>query len=471
MKKVLSAVLALGFVFAVYSSAQAQSATDLNGIKITGDVSLFFGGLGKDNHSNALGPSVYHGYVPGIGIGTDEFQGTYIAQSQGMYQVNLNIIKTFENESSITIHLKGANDSVAPLKLGNFRPDVNDAAGPNGGQDNFFVNEVFYTLPLDLPAVGKTVIVAGYTGAPGSDNNLASSMGSFFTGDPTVIGTQGASANPYGVKVSITPMPLFTFTYGYFNQYFNNADPDKNTKNNLFEGAYNVAVLNITPIENGNYRIGYWESAHRAQQTRWNKTTRNGGINGDVDGGDYTLWNEEDKIYERYWRTQTTENPRGLFLSFDQMVGDFGFFARYGKRLDNTMEGGPFAAGQVIQVGTKISGAMWGRDNDTVFLGYGIAWLQDDILTSGNYVYEVVEDSDGNEHHDSKEIKPENHIEVNYSYSVLDGFRITPFFQYVWDIYTPVTSYTNNYDGTESIRSSKVDDFGYAGGVRLSFNF
>jgi hypothetical protein len=461
MKKVLSAVLALGFVFAVFSSAQAQSATDLNGIKITGDVSLFFGGLGKNNKSELMG--AYY-YAAPLGNNFSEFKGSYIAQSQGMYQANLNIIKTFENESSITIHLKAANDSVNSLGLGNFRPDVNDAAGPGGNdkntQDNAFVNEVFYTLPLDLPYVGKTVIVAGNTGAPGSDNNLGSSMGSFFTGDPTVLGTQGNTANPYGAKISITPIPLLTFTYGYFTQYFN--DENKRIMNNLFEGAYNVAVLNITPIENGNYRIGYWESAKKEDQTRWYKTDT------DPNSG-YDVYNTDKKTEEYYYRTSTRENPRGIFLSFDQMIGNIGFFARYGKRLDSTLAGGPLPAGQVFQVGTKISGAMWGRDNDSLFFGYGMAWLQDDALSSGNYIYDTTWNKTSTKV-DSKQIKPENHIELNYSYSVRDVFRITPFVQYVWDIYTPPTSYTN-INGKTSYRGAKVDDYGYAGGVRLSFNF
>jgi hypothetical protein len=75
----------------------------------------------------------------------------------------------------------------------------------------------------------------------------------------------------------------------------------------------------------------------------------------------------------------------------------------------------------------------------------------------------------------SKKIKPESHFEINYAYSLTSGVTITPFFQYVWDIYTGVAQYQDSSyaynDGKTTLVNASVNDYGYAGGVRLTLNF
>jgi hypothetical protein len=340
-------------------------------------------------------------------------------------------------------------------------------------------------LPFEAPAAGNVVLTVGKAGNPGSGNDVAASVGSFFTDDATVIGASGHT--PYGAKLDITPIDLFTFTYGYYVQ---DLDGEDLRSNPLIEGNYHAAQINVKPIPGGNYRVGYWESTKAEIQTTWYISNTQYpdsfyGYNDDNsdwdDAANYSVYNEDengDGYIDYYYRTNRKETPKGIVLSFDQIIFEnLGFFARFGKRLDNTIAGGFSAAGQDFQVGTKIGGAFWGRDNDHFFIGFGMAWAQANILTKDNKVYAKYYAYDENENiaykQDVQEIKPESHIEVNYAYSLASGITITPFAQYVWDIYTPVTRYTASAEADSVTRynAASVKDYGYAGGVKFTLNF
>jgi hypothetical protein len=466
MKKVFSAVLALGFLFAISTSALAQSATDLNGIKISGTVQLLYGATGKVNKGEMINNTTPYDY----GVAPTQYNGAYTTKSQGEYLADLWVIKTFENGASASIRLRASNNDAGQLALGNFRSNVNDNVGPydttgNTPQDNLFIKDAYFTLPFAAPALGKVVLTIGKTANPTSANSVASSVGSFFTDDATIWGVQGAGTRPYGVKVDITPISLVTLTYGYFAQNIS----DTKVPNSVGDGNYHVAQINVKPIAGGNYRFGYWEAADAQMQTRWYKTN--------IKSSDEAIVYEryENGQFEYYYRAGNTENPRGLFLSFDQTIGNLGFFARVGKRIDSTVAGGFGLAGQDFQIGTKVGGTLWGRSSDSLFLGVGMAWAQDDVLTAGNEVF-YGERSTNNSNgtvsgkEESEKIKPEGHLELNYAYSLTSGVTITPFFQYVWDIYTGPTSYEGS-NGNTHFNAASVKDYGYAGGVRFTLNF
>lgn len=104
----------------------------------------------------------------------------------------------------------------------------------------------------------------------------------------------------------------------------------------------------------------------------------------------------------------STDNGYGFGLSFDQEVTDgVGVFFRYGWQ-----DGDVYEFDHAISGGIVLSGKLWGREGDTLGLGFGVAFLSDDYeksLRSENY------------HPDD-----EYHLEVYYSLKVNDFLTITP---------------------------------------------
>jgi hypothetical protein len=442
MKKVFSAILAVSFLFAVGSVAFAQSAVDavLNGLKITGSGDVTFLGY---NRLNAVDNNV----------GKDHVE----------YRIELHFDKTFSNGSSAKLRLRGGSVDDGQYALGSFRGGLNDNAfggyAKNGDNNNdrIIVKEVYFTQPFEAPVVGKSSIVVGKIGTPTSGNAVSGSIGSFFTDDATVPAAMGTSQNPYGVKVSINPVDLVTITYAYLDQdhgVYNDVDYTTYTtpyagsdinSNNLTQGAYNTIEANFKPIANGNYRVGYWYSARRYNKISW------------AYDGDTKAWTDQSK-------ERDTDFPNGAYISVDQVVIDnISVFGRYGKRLDSTTQKSQAGAGQDFQVGAKVGGSFWGRANDYIFFGFGMAWYLDNIQGESNKVITGL-DNDGYPVYD--ELKPEQHFELNYSIGLSEGVSIIVFGQYVNDFAT--TEDAINDGGT---KLWKVDANGYALGLRTAIKF
>jgi hypothetical protein len=458
MKKVFSAILAVSFL-AVGSIAYAQSATDLNGIKISGTGFVTF--FGVDQKAGKLA-------TKGSEISV-ETEGN--SKDQVNYRVELFFDKAFSDGSSARLRLRGgASDE--NLALGTFRGGVDDAQ-TSLFKEAIWIKELFYTKPFTgLPFVGNSSIVVGKTGAPTSSNSGAASIGSFFTDDATVQGAPGADQNPYGIKININPVSLVSITYAYMTQNHGGSE------HNITEGAYNFIEANFKPIARGNYRVGFWYSATRFEKNAW------------VVREDATE-DEKGTPLEYLHDNSETDFPNGILVSVDQVVVDnVTLFARYGKRLDETRNASrgatdinwnykapdsntgasatgsifntPGNAGQDFQIGAKIGGAFWGRAKDYLFVAYGMAWYQDKVISYDNNVITGV-DKDGK--YETAELKPETHIELNYNYNINEAVNIIAFGQYALDYALSVATKTGND------RFWKVDESGYALGLRIAINF
>jgi hypothetical protein len=441
MKKVFSAILAVSFL-AVGSIAYAQSATDLNGIKISGTGFITF--LGDSQQILTL--------VPKNGGTSGETEG--VSHDQVEYRVELFFDKAFSDGSSARIRFRGGSQDTG-LSLGSFRGSVNDA-GANFG-DGIIIKEAFYTKPFNgLPFVGNSSIVVGKQGAPTSSNSGAAGIGSFFTDDATAQGAAGVDNNPYGIKIIINPVSLVSITYAYLTQ-------NQASNNNITEDAYNFIEANFNPIARGNYRIGYWYSAFRYPKNAWVARAPE-----DVDKS------MEGTPLEYVHDNSETDFPNGILVSIDQVVVDnVTVFGRYGKRLDETKNGGggatwdnsifsgPGKAGQDFQIGAKVGGAFWGRAKDYFFLGYGMAWYQDKEISEDNSVITGSKLEGTKLVYETAELKPETHIELNYNYNINEAVNIIAFGQYVLDY--AIKDKSNEY--------WKVDESGYALGLRIAINF
>jgi hypothetical protein len=451
MKKLVLAATAVAFLFGASSFVSAQSATDINGIKIYGTGNITFAGVARQ-------------YT----IGTNVFADLDQSSDQAEYRAELFFDKTFSNGSRAVLRLRGGANDTTPLTLGSIRGGVNDQNFGYGANDDILVvKEIYFVQPIAIPVIGKAALTVGKFGALTSGNNGAASVGSFFTDDATADGPAGAMGvqNPYGVKIDLDPIPLLTISYAYLSdeRTVNSVAPTSTTVNSLTEGGYNVAVLNFknfVPTGAGNYRIGYWYSATRNSVNEYDNA---------LNDFDPTLPYD----YSRDRRKSDSvggwmENAQGIFISVDQVViENVTAFVRYGKRLDRTNYGLTGKAGQDFQIGGKVGGSFWGRAADSVFVGYGIAWYQDKVINSDNKIITGI-DKEGNDIYES--VKPEQHIEINYSLAINEGVSIIVFGQYAYDILAYNTSATN-VNGANETYKNRVDASGYAVGTRLAIKF
>ncbi len=102
----------------------------------------------------------------------------------------------------------------------------------------------------------------------------------------------------------------------------------------------------------------------------------------------------------------------GFGVSFDQKLRDgVGVFFRYGWQNSNIHE-----FDNALSCGFSISGKFWNRNEDTVGIGIGVAFLSDDYE-------ETLKDNGGNP-------DDEYHLEAYYSIKVNDSLIITPDIQW-----------------------------------------
>jgi hypothetical protein len=444
MNRIFTTALVAMFILAASIPSFAQSAIDINGIKISASGSFGFIGAHKN-------------------VGNAEFNGDGFSEVNRLnysnydaneveYVMSLALEKTFSTDGTVFIKIKGGGmTGASSLSLGWFRPGVDDDAY---GKEAIEINELSYTQPLlgDLLS-----IKVGRFGDAGSPNDVASSVGSFFLGDPTIPGARGSGQNPYGVQFDYNLNELLSFEYQYLTQaYTHNYDGDDivygvENKSDITRTPYNVLFVNVKPIENGNYRIGYWRDTAKREFANYRQgATPNG---------------------SRYIRQGGGGEPQGIFLSFDQqIIENLSAFLRGGYRLDETIGTGPGQAKTSWQLGAKVGGAFWGRANDSFFIAVGQAQAPENIEFFGGPLLKVDgaigEDMYGK---DYEKPKAETHFEINYLIGVNEQVSIVAFGQYVGDIYSFTGEANDKGEIQPTVRPKQ--DYGYAGGLKLVVAF
>jgi hypothetical protein len=405
MKKILS--VATVFALLVVGAVSAKAAVDLgNGYSLNGTGNISFYGA-------TLTP------------GADGEENSTINEESYRFELYLN--KAFDNGGRAVLRLRSGDREGSASGFGFFRPTINDQnfGGVAAPTDNgIIIRELYYQQPLFEKLVYFKV---GKMQPATSGNNGGNSVGSFFTDDATVQNVDGVLGS-YGVEFGMSPIDILTISYSFLGQSAGNTN-DKSE--GLFSHGYHTVLLTAQPIEKGNYRLGFWYS--------------------DI---------KRSAIVKAGESAEEPTGSNGVFFSADQVVADnFQLFARFGIRLDKTVGTGahydptdenkdykPGQAGMDWQIGTTIFGALWGRAADSFFIGIGQASAQSD------YCAEILNDFDSP--------SAEMHIEANYSFSLAPGISLTPFFQYVSNIY----SYHKN-------KSDIVYDSGMAYGIRTQIKF
>jgi hypothetical protein len=460
MKQFLTLTLIAAFVFAGSAIASAQSsAIDINGIKI--DVSAVIGFVGS--HKSSAKQKSWSDN--GKSINYDTKQIWIEDKNQAEYLADIKFTKTFANAGTAFLAIRGGANDQGSLAIGSFRGGVTDDNSTSSlGHDLVVVKEAWYSQSFFDKKLTGTL---GKQGAPSSGNDASKSAGSFFTDDATVPGTAGADENPYGVVLAFDPISLLTVTYGFLTQEHQDS-PIINgapVSRDLSAQTYHVVVINLKPIEKGNYRVGYWKS---------------------LSGRDFTEVRDRSEGYDtglkresKYTVRGGQGEPQGIFLSLDQeVISNVSVFARAGYRLDETVGGGQGQAGQDVQFGVNVGGAFWGRANDSLFLGIGQAWYQKNIvgldyLKLGDNAYDYYK-------YDSAQEEPETHFEINYRFALNDSITFIAFAQYVSGIYRyagysdQYGDYSNDHPndpfGYDFFDASN-GGYGYAGGLKLAISF
>jgi hypothetical protein len=392
MKKLLVSVFSVALVLVVGSSVvKAQgSAADILGITVEADGNIFIG----------------------VSKPEDKKDTTY---SGITYGTNLIFTKSFSDQSKVVLALRGGDNTANIESLGLFRGDINDNGYSYGDiGDTAWLKEFYFVQPI---ADNLASITLGKVEGLLSENEGVNSVGSFFTNDATVdnVDIGENQDNPYTLKIAVNPIPILSITYGYSTQKY----LDANNFKDPFSNGFNSFEIKYTGIEEGNYRVGFWFSNQK------NPNYKDGEEDGDRAGA------------------------MGIWFSGDQVLAKhFTVFARFGYRLDSTCYA--FAAvhdtylivpGMNAQIGTTISGELFGRSADKVFVGIGLATALSAALPKDTNVTDL-------------------HAEINYSYQVNDSIALIPFFQFA--------NTSDNFPPTADTSSNIV---GMAAGIYTNIKF
>jgi hypothetical protein len=445
MNRIFTTALVAMFILAASIPSFAQSAIDINGIKISAS-----GGIGFiASHEKKGNADV----TAGIGDLTADnlgYTGNH-DNDEVEYVISLQLQKTFSTNGTAFINIKGGGiTGSAPLALGWFRSGVDD----DSYVKELIITELHYTQPLgDLWS-----IKVGKFGDAGSPNDVASSVGAYFLGDPTIPGPRSNWENPYGVQLDYSPIELLTIEYQYLTQAYTHdyssgvVTYDQTNTFKITRTPYNVLFVNFKPIENGNYRIGYWRDTAKRQYLKYRQGTLEDGSSGYIQQGGGA-------------------EPQGIFLSFDQqIIENLSAFLRGGYRLDETIGTGSGQAKTSWQIGAKVGGAFWGRVNDSIFIAIGQAQAPENIEFFGAPELKSNGGAIGETQYgvDYEKPKAETHFELNYSLNVNEQVSLVFFGQYVGDIYAARVE--TGEDGDVDLIHTQ-QDYGYAGGLKLVLAF
>jgi len=180
-----------------------------------------------------------------------------------------------------------------------------------------------------------------------------------------------------------------------------------------FDGMFLAGQFNLKPKlfnREGNYRVFAWGN-----------------------GTKHTNWSDPEK---------DKENGYGYGLSFDQELTDnLGVFARYGWQDPKVyMNGNSFSLEQSWSAGPQFKGAIWGRPDDVIGIGFG------QIMPSNKY-----------KQVNNLQAKTESHMECYYNFKVNEHLSLSPDLQVIWQPYGKDSA---NGDGTIVV-----------GGLRGQMNF
>lgn len=263
--------------------------------------------------------------------------------------------------------------------------DVNDNADDNS---NVHISEAWYELYFKRISAALTFGKLDPTNYIDT-NEYASSdtsqfLGGIFNNSPVV---EFPSSNAAGVHFGLAPYDLFDINLA--------AVDGKGEWDNVFDSMFLAGQINFKPKffgRSGNYRLLAWSNG--TNHTKWTDTAK-------------------DK-----------ENSYGYGLSFDQELTDtIGLFARYGWQdpkvyspRDNPAD--DFSLEQSFSIGPQFKGAVWGRPDDVVGIGFG------QIMPSDKY----------KEVNDLR-AKTESRLECYYNLKVNNHLNLSPDLQVIWKPY------------------------------------
>ncbi len=217
--------------------------------------------------------------------------------------------------------------------------------------------------------------------------------------------------NTFGARIAILPAEWFEASYGVFDA---NADW-RDVDGKLFHAGQVEFKPNLFG-KHGHYRFMVW--ANTSDHTKWNNPA------------------------------STNNTTYGLALSFDQkIIDELTLFARYGWQNPNlynptvtTVDGDNFSIAQSWSGGLSLSGALWGRENDTLAAAVG------QVIPSSGYKNAT-----------GLNAKNEEHVELYYNIYINKHLALTPEFQMV----------VHPFGGDAAKNRGTV----YVGGLRAQLDF
>lgn len=257
--------------------------------------------------------------------------------------------------------------------------------------DQAHVTQFYYehNIAQNLAASIGQLDITGYFDANEFANNERTQfLANLFVNNPII--EFGGSADFYspGIRLTYGPAESMDITLGVFEGNGDYVD--------MFDKSFYMAEVNfkLKPADReGNYRIYYWNRQGRDSVTN------------SANPNDANLLKAENK---------------GAGLSMDQTITDaVGIWLRAGVQREKVAQFDRHISG-----GVNIAGEIFGRENDTIGLGYGMTLMGKDYK---DYKKSVSPDFESGAEH---------YLELYYNISVADapqnkGFHISPDIQYV----------------------------------------
>jgi carbohydrate-selective porin OprB len=225
-----------------------------------------------------------------------------------------------------------------------------------------------------------------------ANDETAQFLGRIFRNSPVV----EFPSNAAGLRFAVSPIKLLDIELLAVDGDADWEDPG--------DGMFVAGQLNLKPklfARGGNYRVLVWRN--NTAHTKWADAAR-------------------DK-----------ENSYGWGFSFDQELTDvLGIFLRYGwQDQDVFTNGSSFSLKRFWSFGPQFSGALWGRSDDYLGLGFGQITPSEKYKAASAVL-----------------AKTESHLECYYSYKFNEHLTISPDLHLIWKPYGKDAS---NGDGTIAV--------------------
>jgi carbohydrate-selective porin OprB len=353
--------LGLGWTVAVQAEEETVGKHRIAGIDISGGITTFLQSTdGAPQNTTALSYSLDLGLEAPVG----EHGKAVVALEAGD---GLGVDATLGSLS--TANYDAFYTNLQDIQTGNHTnlvvPSVSQA---------YYEGEYFDGgMIIDL---GKLDVHSNYDDNAYANDETDQFMSAMFVRSP---GTSYAELDRYyapGIVIQYTASKMIDLT-------FIAANGNDDGYNDVFDYMYLVGQVNFKTrfgTQPGNYRFYAISDNRRSTQTTFTKIS-------DGSNTSNTAWG----------------------LSFDQAVVDgVGLFARYSMQDDTIAENTVKAA---WSLGTLLNGALWGRNWDTIGLGYGTVMLNDKTDLAA-----ALGTSDTGD---------ESHLEAFYKFGVSEQFTLT----------------------------------------------